>query len=225
VIIGHYAVSFWASRSVRELPLWQTMIAVVWLDILHAALVIVGVEKAAIEPGVTAVVPVALLDYPWSHSLLASVLWSAATWALYAGWIARRSPGRFRVATMAAVAVFSHEVLDFVTHRPDLPIVSGEPKFGLGLWNHTVATYALENGLLFGTWWFYTRDGSVRPRERHALLALCVVGSAMFFAFPVAPFPGDIRVVEACALVSYALVPLVAFWSRRRELAAAPALS
>jgi len=60
VIIGHYAVAFAACKSDRDLPLWHVMIAVVWLNILHSSMVILGVEGAIIVPGITAVVPIDL---------------------------------------------------------------------------------------------------------------------------------------------------------------------
>src|SRR4051812_32149414 len=116
MIIGHYAMGFLAARAERSLPLWHPMIGVVWLDILHSSFVLAGAEKAAVDRAATAVVPIALLDYPYSHSLLASILWSAATYLVYrAGLVgpkdakARRSAG----AWMAA-CVFSHFVLDLV---------------------------------------------------------------------------------------------------------------
>lgn len=212
MIIGHYAVAFAASRAAPAMPLWQPMIGVVWLDILHSSLVIAGIERAAHDPGATRVVPIALLDYPYSHSLLASVGWSLAAYALYALWLARSHPRRHLLGALAALAVFSHFVLDLVTHRPDLPLIDGEPKLGFGLWNHVVGTYVVENAVLFGSWYLYVRARpSIRARERWGLLALCAVGSALFFTFPIAPFPDDIRITEAFALLTYVLVPLTAY--------------
>lgn len=210
MIIGHYAVAFAASRANRAVPLWQMMIAVVWLDILHSSMVIAGVERAIIVPGITAVVPIDLAYYPFSHSLLASVLWSLGAYALY----------RSRVGIWAAVCVFSHFVLDLVAHRPDLPLLDGgPPKFGFGMWHSIALTYAVENLLLFGSCWLYLYDrAAVRPAERWALPALCVVGAGLFALFPVAPFPSDIRYTEAVALVVYALVPFFAYRAARARV-------
>jgi membrane-bound metal-dependent hydrolase YbcI (DUF457 family) len=55
---------------------------------------------------------------PYSHSLIAAVLWSAAGYGLYRLW--RRPAGG--AATLVGLAVFSHWILDFVVHRPDLPL-------------------------------------------------------------------------------------------------------
>ena len=207
MIIGHYAVGFAASRAEPALPLWQSMIAVVWLDILHSSLVILGVERAVLVPGITAVVPIDLQHYPISHSLVAAVLWSLL--ALVVIGAKHRRAGVF-----AAICVFSHFVLDLVAHRPDLPIVTGEPKFGFGMWNSIPITFVVENVLLFGSCWLYDVGRRPARRERIAIYAMCILGSAMFFTFPITDFPADIRITEAVALVVYALVPLVAYLAR-----------
>ena len=53
-------------------------------------------------------------------------------------------------ALLVAVAVFSHWVLDFVVHRPDLPLYDDAAKLGLGLWNYPVPAFLLEIVVLFG---------------------------------------------------------------------------
>jgi hypothetical protein len=45
--------------------------------------------------------------------------------------------------------VLSHWVLDFLVHRPDLPLWPGGLRVGLGLWNSWAASVALEV-LFFG---------------------------------------------------------------------------
>ena len=54
-----------------------------------------------------------------------------------------------RGAWIVAAAVLSHWVLDFVTHRPDLPLWPPEGRcVGLGLWN-SLAERLLPRRLLF----------------------------------------------------------------------------
>jgi len=38
----------------------------------------------------------------------------------------------------------SHWVLDWVTHRPDMPLVPGGARYGLGLWNSIAGTMVVE---------------------------------------------------------------------------------
>jgi hypothetical protein len=190
------------------------MVAVVWLDILHSSMVIFGLERAIIVPGITAVVPIDLAFYPFSHSLVASLGWSVAAFLLYVVLLGRTR----RAALWAAACVFSHFLLDFVAHRPDLPLLldGGPPKFGLGMWHSMVLTFTVENLILFGALGLYLRDPSRTPAERRGLPILCLVGSALFFTFPIASFPDDIRWTEGVAVLVYALVPLVTFLLARR---------
>jgi hypothetical protein len=47
------------------------ILAAQWADPLWPLLVLAGVERVAVEPGITAVTPLDFARYPWSHSLLA----------------------------------------------------------------------------------------------------------------------------------------------------------
>ncbi len=108
-------------------------------------LVLLGVEKVEVSPGATVLTPLDFVHYPYSHSLVALFAW-ALTFALaYA--FSHRS--RIGVAVTIAALVLSHWLLDFVSHRADMPLtVGGAGRFGLGLWNSVPATVAVE-GLLF----------------------------------------------------------------------------
>ena len=46
------------------------------------------------------------------------------------------------------LAVLSHWVLDFIGHRPDMPLAPSLPgRYGLGVWNSVPLTFAVEGGL------------------------------------------------------------------------------
>jgi hypothetical protein len=70
MFVGHYGVSF-AARAVQpRVPLWHLFVAVQWLDVVWAPLVLLGVEKVRIVPGFTATNPLDL--YSSSRSPLRS---------------------------------------------------------------------------------------------------------------------------------------------------------
>jgi len=125
MFVGHYGLSFAAKRGDAEVPLWVLFLAVQLLDVAWAPLVLIGIEKLRIVPGITASNPLDLYYMPYTHSLVAAALWSAAAAALY-GLVARQSGGR--AALVVGVAVFSHWVLDFLVHRPDLPLYDDSSK-------------------------------------------------------------------------------------------------
>src|SRR6059036_2236028 len=147
MFVGHYGVSFAAKRLDNTIPLWVLFLAVQLLDVGWGILVPLGVEKVRIVPGITASNPLDLYYMPFTHSLVAALAWSVAAFGVY------RFAVRGSTVPAAAVvggAVFSHWILDFVVHRPDLPLYDDTAKVGLGLWNFPVIAFGLEVALLFG---------------------------------------------------------------------------
>ena len=76
MFIGHYGPSF-ALKAIRPaIPLWLLFVAVQLVDIGWALLVLLGVERVRIVPGITASNPLDLYYMPYTHSLAAVALWS-----------------------------------------------------------------------------------------------------------------------------------------------------
>jgi carboxypeptidase family protein len=93
MFVGHYGVSFAVQTINRQIPLWVLFIAVQLLDVMWAPLILLGIEKVRIVPGITASNPLDLYYMPYTHSLIAAVAWSAAGWALYRAWRVRCALG------------------------------------------------------------------------------------------------------------------------------------
>ena len=78
----------------------------------------------------------------------------SATWSVTAAAIAYLVYRERRTASIIGLAVFSHWVLDFIVHPPDLPLLfSGSRLVGLGLWMSgpgLIISVFLELGLLAG---------------------------------------------------------------------------
>ena len=83
---------------------------------------------------------------PYTHGLIGAALWSIAAAIAYR--VFRKAAG-WLVAALVGAAVFSHWVLDWLVHRPDLPLYDNSFKVGLGLWNYPVLAFGLEIALLF----------------------------------------------------------------------------
>jgi hypothetical protein len=123
--------------------------------------VLLGIEVVEVVPGITAVTPLDFSFYPYSHSLIASVLWAFIFAAAY--WLLSR-PTLRAAATLGSV-VLSHWLLDFVSHRPDMPItLSGESKVGLGLWHSVPATWVVEGALFSLGVYLYVKSTQARNR-------------------------------------------------------------
>ncbi len=117
MFIGHYGVSFAVKRREATLPLWVLFLAVQLLDVVWAPFVLLGIEKVRIVPGITRSNPLDLYYMPFTHSLVAAILWSLGAAVLYRFVVSRSTA---RAATLLGLAVFSHWPLDLLMHRPDL---------------------------------------------------------------------------------------------------------
>ena len=126
MFVGHLAVSLGAKAVEPKAPLPALVAASFGLDLLWPLLVLAGVETVTVSPGNTAFTPLAFESYPWSHSLLMAAVWGVVGFVL-----AYRNTKSQRVSLLVGAAVVSHWVLDFVTHRPDLPLWPGVQSSGL----------------------------------------------------------------------------------------------
>src|SRR5512141_877341 len=159
MFIGHYAVGFAAKRAEPRISLGTLVLAASFLDLLWPALLLAGLEHVRIDPGNTPFTPLDFYDYPISHSVPGVVAWSVLV-ALV--WFSRHRLARPAVILGAVVA--SHWLLDFLTHRPDLPLLPHGPYLGLGLWYSVVGTVVVEVALFAAGVVLYVRG--TRPRDR-----------------------------------------------------------
>jgi len=204
VFVGHYGAAFAIKRVDPSIPLWVLFLAVQLLDVFWAPFILLGIEKVRIVPGITASNPLDLYYMPYTHSLLAAVLWSAGGAVVYG--LVTRTPLARQTAFWIAVAIFSHWVFDLVVHRPDLPLYDNTAKVGLGLWNLPGPAFALEATLLFGGMWLYLGRAPVR-RVPVALFGLVMLAIQAYVFF--GPPPASDRAAALTALSAYAVFAAV----------------
>jgi len=209
MFVGHYGVSFAAKRMDPTLPLWVLFIAVQLLDVAWAPLVLLGIEKVRMVEGITASNPLDLYYMPYTHSLVAALVWSVAGFALY-----RLTNSRTKVgpAAIVAGAVFSHWILDFLVHRPDLPLYDNSAKVGLGLWNVPAVAFGLDAALLFVGMWLYFKAA---PPRRAATVAFGVIMLAIQAFVFFGPPPVSDHAAAATALAAYAVFAAVIWFLER----------
>ena len=217
MFVGHYGVSFAAKSAAKQIPLWLLFIAVQFVDVLWAVFVLLGIEKVRIVPGITASNPLDLYYMPYTHSLIATLVWSGLAFGGYklvASWSSRMD----RPAMLLALAIFSHWVLDLLVHRPDLPLYDDAYKAGFGLWNYPIPALALEASVLFGGMWLYLRSTTgtgLAGKYGIPLLGggILIIHVAAFFG-PPPPSPSAGAVIF---LSLYLILAAVAFWLEKKR--------
>ena len=151
MFIGHYSVAFACKTERNKIALWVLFIAVQFLDYIWATLVLLGIEKLHVIKGFTAGSMLDSYFHPYSHSLIAAILWSVLAALIYKTVCGRHGRQYSKSAPLIiGVAVFSHWVLDLIAHPRDLAIYDNTWKVGFGLWNYRDPEFALEVALLAG---------------------------------------------------------------------------
>ena len=158
MFLGHYGLALAAKRAAPRTSLGTLAFSAQFLDQLWPFLLLAGVERVKMTPGITAANALEFEHYPISHSLLTAALWAALVGGIYA---AVRKYGRG--AWVVGGLVLSHWFLDLPMHRPDLPLWPGsDVKVGLGLWNSIPITLVAEIGVFAAGLVVYLRTTRAR---------------------------------------------------------------
>jgi hypothetical protein len=213
MFLGHFAVALGAKKAAPALFLGSLVLAAQLADMLWPIFLLLGLEHVQVVPGITQVTPLDFVSYPYSHSFLAQCAWAAALGAGY-----YRIRRNVRGAVVLALCVPSHWLLDFISHRPDLPLIPGGARYGLGLWNSWPATLVVECALFATGVAVYLSvsraDGGLRRYALWSLLALLLL---LYIASVFGPPPPNTRVLALSALAIWLTVPWAAWADRRRR--------
>ena len=211
MLVGHHAVGFAAKSLAPRVSLGTLQVACVFPDLLTFALQLAGVEHARVVPGITAFSPLDGYEIAISHSLATNVLWAVIFAGAYFGWCRN-----LRGACVLSGVVFSHWVLDFISHRPELPLVPGVHWYvGLGLWNSIPLTFVVEGALWLIGILVYVR--ATKPTSRPGTFGLYALIGLLTLAWVRTPFapppPGDFSAAALLALlVVYSGLFALAYW-------------
>jgi hypothetical protein len=210
LFVGHYGPSLAAKAAKNSIPLWVLFIAVQLLDVFWSIFVLLGIEKVRIVPGITATNPLDLYYMPYTHSLVGALLWSIAAGIAY--YVFRKGAG-WPASGLVGAAVFSHWVLDWLVHRPDLPLYDNSFKVGLGLWNYPAFALVLEIAVLFSGMYLYMK--TTKAVTRGGRFGIVIFGFAMLavqaFVF-FGPPPASDKAAAVTALVAYFAFAGIAHW-------------
>lgn len=214
MIAGHFAAGIALKSADRTVPLWVLLAAAQLVDIAFMVFLLLGVEHLRIVPGFTASNHADLYYYPFTHSLV-----SVPVWVLIAV-VAYRVRGSMtaRTAGVLAIAVASHWLLDWIVHVPDLPILSGDPKLGLGLWNRPVATQLLETAMVIGAAAVILPTLKLRTSGRKIIFWLMIALIMLIAVFSrYAPPMESVTEAAITGLVMFLLMPLFAYFAVDRN--------
>lgn len=223
MFIGHWAPALVAATNRRAPSLGVLFVGAQLLDWAFFLFLPLGIEHMRMLPGITAMNPMDLYDMPYTHSLLGAVVWSALFAVVV--WLPKVDS---RTALIGGAVVLSHWLLDLLVHRPDLTIIGGNPRLGLGLWNSPLIEMPLEIGLTVAALLFYlAKTRAKSPRSAIAVTVLVALLAAVQAINWFGPQATEVTASTSwLALAAYSAVTAVAFWlGRSRDHASATRLS
>lgn len=153
---GHLAAGLVLKKMERRINLGWLFFTALAHDSLLGIFTLLGLEQIHI-PANYAQTHYLTFTFPYSHGLAASVVWSllafGITYAVLPRWTSKE---RAQAGAAMGLAVFSHFVLDWLVHIPEMPALgNGSPMLGLGLWNNLPLALALEAALVVAGFIFY----------------------------------------------------------------------
>ena len=205
MFLGHYALALGAKRETSRTSLGVLFAAAQLPDLLWPIFLLLGWERIA--PGDRGFTSISFTYYPWSHSLLLVIGWGILASIFYFA-ITRDRRG----ATFVALLAVSHWVLDYITHRPDLPLYPGGPLVGLGLWNSATATVVIEGLMWVAGIAIYVKK--TKPADavgRYGFWILMLLLTLIYVSSINSPPPADLHAMGWLALATW-VIPVWAGW-------------
>jgi len=218
MLVGHLGVGLTAKAVQPKVGLGTLFAAAMLLDAVLWVLVLTGTEAATIPPDY-ATRHYLYFNFPYSHSLLAAILWAAVAGV---AWAAFRSEGQWssRIFSAAAITVaivtFSHWFLDYLVHPPELPITPGGPTLGLGLWDRQPLALEIELAIAaFGLLLYLISEG-IRGARGLAVIGIVLAAAAMTAWGALTPTPPpSIGMMAYVSLVTIGVIVAVGAWADR----------
>ncbi|TAM81607.1 MAG: hypothetical protein EPN47_12750 [Acidobacteria bacterium] len=218
MLIGHVAVALGAKKAAPKTSFGTLLLAAQWPDLIWPVFLMLGWERVRIVPGITAVSPLEFISYPLTHSLLAVFGWGLLLAGLYL--VFKKDRGG---ALVVWACVMSHWLLDFITHRSDLPLYPGSQMVGLGLWDSVSVTLIVEGAMFIAGVMIYSRTTRARDKTGDysyktfvALLVLIYLVSLM------GPPPPSVNAVEWAGVLSWLFLAWAYWIDDHRSLTPSP---
>lgn len=216
---GHLAAGLALKKAEPGVNLGILFFASLFADFLLGIFVLLGLEQVHV-PTNFADIHYLTFTFPYSHGLLASLLWSLLAFGVARQLWRVKSEQKRRVGLVIALAVFSHFLLDWIVHVPEMPLL-GEtsPKLGLGLWNQLTVALALESFLVIVGLVLYFN--AVKPTRRLTQVGVVLLMIFVTFATIAGQTLSTTPPPPSGAALSWIIQPIilggVAFWLDRKR--------
>jgi len=193
--INHAATALVLKKQYPKISLIWLLLSVQFIELLWVALNFLGIETTTTDAMVRSVANIHLAHMPFSHSLLLTAGIAVVAWLGISKGFNKPTLG-----VAVGLGIFSHILLDVLTHTPDIAVFpfADSPKWGLGLYSIPLMGFIAE--MLYGVWCWWVFKGS------RILLAMIVLFNVMNVSFFTALIPGPETLLANHPLIITALI-------------------
>jgi hypothetical protein len=219
MFIGHFAVGLALKRADKSLSLGLLFTAAQLSDLIYGITLLIGAEKVSIIAGANPLTSAEYTFFPYSHSLLATLLWAGLVALTFITVPFKSTLPKSKTALIMATAVLSHFILDAIVHNPEMDLLgNGVYKIGLGLWNYPYASYIVEALLLTAGLWIYLRTTkSTAFSGKYGLPILSVILLTLNAVNTFGLYPTTTENFAVTMLIVYLGTTAIASWLNRKR--------
>jgi len=134
--INHATTALVLKKNAPKTNIWLLLVSVQLVELLWVLFNYLGIEHYSISEGKVH------LDYlPWSHSILSAFVFALLAFILFYFLLKQK-----RTATVVAIGILSHILLDILMHEKDIALspFAAQPAYGLGIIRYPVIDFAIE---------------------------------------------------------------------------------
>ena len=214
MFIGHFGAGLAGKKAAPNPSLGTMFLAAQLLDLVWPILILAGIEKVKIVPGISAATPLDFTYYPYTHSLLMVLVWSLAFGMIY--YFIKKN---LRGALVLGLLVLSHWILDLLVHIPDLPLYPGSSiKAGFGLWNYPAVAVILEALIFIAGIYLYLSATKTKNRTGTIAFWVMVVFLSVIYVMNIfGPPPPSVEAIGYAGLLQWLFIPW-AYWIDRNRV-------
>lgn len=214
MFLGHFGAGFAGKKIDKTASLGTYFMAAQWIDLIWPILILLGIEKVEVKPGISSVTPLDFVYYPLSHSLLAVFIWAILFGLVY--YLIKKN---LKASVVLGLLVLSHWFLDLIVHIPDLPILPGtDLKVEFGLWNNFAATLILEVLIFgFGAYLYFRGTKAKNKAGLYSLIGLIVFLSLIYAANLFGPPPDSVEAIGIAGNAQWLIILWVYWIDRNRK--------
>ncbi len=151
---------------------------------------------------------------------MGAVFWATAGFLAYWLWPTGDRTQKKRPAFILAIAIFSHFILDVISHTPDMTLSgNNSPKLGFSLWNSLAATMIVELGLLFiGIVLYRSATCSISSSGKYGFALMILILMVLYIGNIFGPPPPDMISAAVTMTAGQLALVALAFWVDRNRI-------